>query len=296
MRRGPVQAAALRVAAARRRSLVLCYHRVAETTDPGSATPTHTTDDLRGQIDALRDIGPIVGLDELLSGEAEPPAFVLTFDDDYESHATVVLPVLQAAGVTATFFVSGRALHGRGPYWWQRLDHLAGTSGLDELRRDLGITSTTPREIAREIEGTAKAEAIGANDKAGSSELSADAIRALVDAGMTIGFHTVDHSVLPSLDDRSLVDALVLGRQQLQDLLDGERLHYFSYPHGRAGPREVAAVREAGYTAALTTSWSPYAPGVDRWQIGRWDPPPSSLEGFAGRVALRLNAPISGVA
>ena len=89
---------ALKLAAVRNRGLILCYHHVSPEPRPDAATPTLSTSDLRSHVEVLAELGDIVTTDELLADQfRRRPAFVLTFDDDYESHVTEVLPVLAGA-------------------------------------------------------------------------------------------------------------------------------------------------------------------------------------------------------
>ena len=81
--------------------------------------------------------------------------------------------------------------------------------------------------------------------------LQPDAIAALGAAGMTIGFHTVEHDTLPDLDDPALEHAVSAGREDLATAA-GAAVRYFAYPHGKADTRSAAAVRRAGFNAAFT--------------------------------------------
>lgn len=77
-------------------------------------------------------------------------------------------------------------------------------------------------------------------------------LRALVDAGMTIGSHTRTHPDLVRLDDTRLEDELRGSRQDLEDLL-GRPVTLFAYPGGSLSARVVRAVRRAGYEAACSS-------------------------------------------
>lgn len=289
----PTQAALLRLAAARGRSLVLCYHRIARELNPEDATPTHSVAELRAHIEAVQRYGPVVSLDELIEGTAPTPSFVLTFDDDYASHTELALPILRQAGVTATFFLSGRALQGRGRYWWQVLDATVASLGATEVARRLGIAASSARDIAARIRETGDSGFLKSLDD-GEPELVPADIQALAATGMSIGFHTVDHQVLTALDRDGLSEALTFGRRDIEDVLGGHTIRHFSYPHGRAGAREAAAAQQAGYASASTTSWAPFSAKTSSWRVGRWDPPAMPIRTFAGRVGLRLNAPLDG--
>jgi peptidoglycan/xylan/chitin deacetylase (PgdA/CDA1 family) len=105
----PATASAL---ALRLRVPILMYHLIGGADDPralpGLVVPTAL---FRAQLDALRSAGwRSIGLDSLaaaLNGGPMPGprSFVITVDDGHEDGFTQALPVLQALGDTATFFV-----------------------------------------------------------------------------------------------------------------------------------------------------------------------------------------------
>src|SRR4051812_15046369 len=101
--------------------LVLVYHRVGADVRSGcEIIPSVPLDVFRVQLQTLGKIVDFVTLDELLrdepprrgAGSRRRPVVALTFDDDLRSHVEHALPVLQELGVPATFFLSGRSLHG----------------------------------------------------------------------------------------------------------------------------------------------------------------------------------------
>jgi peptidoglycan/xylan/chitin deacetylase (PgdA/CDA1 family) len=73
-------------------------------------------------------------------------------------------------------------------------------------------------------------------------------LRALQDAGMTIGSHTRSHQMLthPSV---LLTDEVEKSREDIQQHL-GTTPDFFAYPYGVSDARAIAAVRAAGYAAA----------------------------------------------
>src|SRR4030095_14026992 len=80
--------------------------------------------------------------------------------------------------------------------------------------------------------------------------LGRDAIAALAAGGMTIGFHTVDHDILPGLTGAALDDAVSRGREDLAAAA-GAAVHYFAYPHGKADTRSAGVARRARCQAPL---------------------------------------------
>lgn len=81
--------------------------------------------------------------------------------------------------------------------------------------------------------------------------LTTGQLAALVEAGVTIGSHSLNHEVLPALDDDRLHAAVVQSADRLEELC-GVQVRHFSYPYGRTGRREIELVR-VRYRTAVTT-------------------------------------------
>jgi peptidoglycan/xylan/chitin deacetylase (PgdA/CDA1 family) len=81
-----------------------------------------------------------------------------------------------------------------------------------------------------------------------------DQVRALGQAGMSIGSHTVNHQILAAVDPEVVRMELVESRRRLEQET-GQPCWLFAYPNGRDvdfTPQDEAAVRDAGYTCAFT--------------------------------------------
>ena len=88
--------------------------------------------------------------------------------------------------------------------------------------------------------------------------LSEEEIRALVSEGWEIGAHTMTHADLSALDYARCKSEIERSRDALEDIT-GQSIRTFAYPFGRYGPAAIAAARDAGFRAAVTTgsgSWS----------------------------------------
>lgn len=294
MRNGALRRAALRLAAARGRALALVYHRIrSEGPAPHEIVRAMPSSLVRQQIAALGELGDIVTLADL-ARDAERPGtrvrFALSFDDDDVGHTRVALPLLRSLQVSATFFLSGRVLHGLGPYWWVTLEHLIAERGLTEVCQTLGVAASSPVELAARCEGTSLVNRIVGMAQSQDVQPAAAEIRALIDGGMSIGFHTVRHLVLPTLSPEALGDELVRGRVELATAA-GRPVALLAYPHGRAATREARAAREAGYHAAFTGGGHPITVQTDRFLLDRWEPGALGIDDFVAAVALRLNRP-----
>lgn len=290
---------ALRSLAARRcHGLVLVYHHIgAPVPERARILPSITVATLRAHLEALAGIVRLVTVGELLrvtssgAASAGQPLVAVSFDDDLESHVTTALPELQRLGVPATFFLSGRALHDRGPYWFQRLEAWLAVDGLADVAGRLGVTAATPEALLLACEGNAalRAAVVEATGPLGTLPVLGRAgIEALVTSGMEVGFHTLDHPPLPDLDDPGLARALALGRDTLAGVA-GRPVHLLAYPHGRADRRCAAAARAAGYAAALTGRASPIRAGDDPFLLGRWEPGELTADDLVARLAVRLH-------
>jgi peptidoglycan/xylan/chitin deacetylase (PgdA/CDA1 family) len=82
--------------------------------------------------------------------------------------------------------------------------------------------------------------------------MTAEQLRACIEAGMRVGSHSKTHPNLPSLEDADLEHELVESKQALE-AMTGTAVDWFCYPYGANGPRERAAVRTAGYAGACAT-------------------------------------------
>jgi peptidoglycan/xylan/chitin deacetylase (PgdA/CDA1 family) len=116
-------------------------------------------------------------------------------------------------------------------------------------------------------------------------------LRELAAAGWELGAHTMTHPDLSTLDYESCRREIEDSRTELQRIA-GVRVETFAYPFGRYGPAALAAVRDTGMLAAVTTgsgSWQRYE--ITRAMIGAIDPFPVVLLKLTDRYEPLLNSP-----
>jgi peptidoglycan/xylan/chitin deacetylase (PgdA/CDA1 family) len=296
LRSAAVNRAVRALARLRGNDLVLVYHRVGPLA--GSVViPTVPQDVFRSQLQALGETVDLVALDALLAPsdgtrqEGRRPRVAITFDDDLPSHVEAALPILRELGAPATFFLSGRALHGLGGYWFQHLEGLLDAHGEHRVAAALGLPQARGAELVlaceanadvrrRATEAAADLPAPDVLDRAGMASLGA--------AGMTIGFHTVQHDILPALTGGALQQAVSYGRDVLGEAT-GAPIRYFAYPHGKTDARSAAAVRAAGFEAAFTGRAQPLRRNDDRYRLGRWEPGALGVDDLLVNLAVRLH-------
>jgi peptidoglycan/xylan/chitin deacetylase (PgdA/CDA1 family) len=216
-------------------------------------------------------------------GERFPVA--VTFDDDLRSHAQLALPILERAGLRATFFLCGASLEKPFEFWWERFQRandagLAGPSG-DARERFEALKRMSPAERDAELEGLAP----------GPPPLDAGMrtpdVRALAAAGMAIGFHTRRHDLLTALDDDELAEAMRDGREELAALA-GPELETIAYPHGAHDERVRAAARNAGFRLGFSAAGNPVRPDSDPLSVPRIVPTYRSTGHFALQLLQEL--------
>jgi peptidoglycan/xylan/chitin deacetylase (PgdA/CDA1 family) len=274
-----------------RAGLILLYHDVGDRDgDPErELVPPISRARFARQLAFLRRHYRVVELSDLQAaaaarrrGERFPVA--VTFDDDLGHHVTHALPELRAANVPATFFLCGSFLKEPRDYWWQRLQRAVdGGADVAPLVGSGTIhgQGLVMEALAPELRDDA-ADGLGqlAGPAPQSELLTADDARRLP----RVGFHTVRHDALTTLDDEQLAHALTDGRQGLAEVT-GYPIDTIAYPHGQFDSRVVKAVREQGFLIGVTSRQEAVTPDADPLALGRYVP---SVDASIGHFALGL--------
>jgi peptidoglycan/xylan/chitin deacetylase (PgdA/CDA1 family) len=276
-----------------RAGVAIVYHRVGgEGGDPAvEILPAVSSSAFAAQLRHLRRSYRVVPASELLEAVARRRRWQrfpisITFDDDLASHVRGALPALRQANLTATFFLGGAALQEPHSFWWEDLQRavdgrLVAPDGVPHVHEAevRAVLERSPRAILDlagaivRLEPRKKAEVAAAlreaaGPPAADSGLRAPDVRAIVDAGCTVGFHTLRHAALPSLSDSELEEALTEGRDALAAAA-GRRPELIAYPHGKADRRVADAAHAAGFALGFTTARGPVTPDTDPLLIPR---------------------------
>jgi peptidoglycan/xylan/chitin deacetylase (PgdA/CDA1 family) len=280
--------------------IILLYHRVVEReADPLGVCVSPAN--FAQQIEALCATRKVVPLAEVVGDAAPPHAAAVSFDDGYLDNLQHAAPVLTAAGIPATLFVStGHVAHGRG-FWWDEVERILRTAPADaepaltlELggqRRRFRLGGDEERRVARrhlhpwlqpmapeEIDSALAVLRAWAGDPAEGrpSEvdrpMTQDELRSFASLpGVSVGAHTRSHRSLRKAD-RETQDAEIAGsRDDLTEWLGAEPTG-FSYPFGIPGADfddgVVERVRAAGFSLAVTTA-DGVMRGADRFRLPR---------------------------
>ncbi|MCP5157222.1 MAG: polysaccharide deacetylase family protein [Ectothiorhodospiraceae bacterium] len=231
----------------------------------------------------------------------------ITFDDGYVDNLEVAAPILRSLGIPATVFVATDFLE-RGIMWNDRIieavrRHDAALLDLDDLglgRHDTTTMASRRRAVETLLAATkhrplSERDAIVASLEArcgtGPSRLMMvpAQVRELRRCGVSIGAHTIRHPILRAMAADEARTEIAGSKRQLEALLD-EEVALFAYPNGRPGddydPVHVEMVREAGYTAAVSTTPGVVSVSSARFELPRYTPWDHAPGRFATKLAV----------
>jgi peptidoglycan/xylan/chitin deacetylase (PgdA/CDA1 family) len=286
------------------------YHRVATPARDPYGLAVHP-DQFAAQVEELLRLGRVVPLEELAATRS-PSQVAITFDDGYVDNATVAAPLLSAAGLPATWFITTGRL-GQRRFWWDRLaDALLGPHAPDfvdvtvdgkdlwldlhtgEARRTaLRFLHRRLRPLPPEVLEDSVAEVIGRlccpqRDDGKDVTMTVAQLRRLADLPLQeVGAHTRTHLQLRDQDPTLQREEVQGSIEDLSTLL-GRPVRTFAYPFGSPGavgtlaPRLVA---EVGCRLAVSTTPGPVGRRSDRYSLPRLTVQNWSREEFAARLS-----------
>ncbi|QDL37525.1 polysaccharide deacetylase family protein [Rhodoferax sediminis] len=230
----------------------------------------------------------------LKAGTLPVRAACITFDDGYADNFEVAMPILQRHGLTATFFIATGFLNG-GRMWNDTIIETVrnGTSPLlDFSSLNLGrhpvttladkraaiaalIDQVKYQPLAQRISVTEQIARLAQVQLPQDLMMTSLQVKAMHQAGMQIGAHTVSHPILARLSEDQARQEISDSQIFLERLL-GERVGLFAYPNGKPGEdyslQAVEVVRSLGFDAAFSTQWGASRQGDDPLQIRRFTP------------------------
>lgn len=288
-------------------AVILRYHSVQP--DPQAVVDsigdgiTHSAALFSKQMDLIAHHYHPVSLEDILTalegGAALPArAVAITFDDGFRDNAEVAAPILNRAGVPATFYVTVGAVEVAQAPWYIRLRKAFYNSTVNQWTRpDSGETLTLTSQDRREaglvaacrycarLAGDAQHAAVVAVEEAlqvpafapdPSLMMSWQQIKKLHGQGHIVGSHTMTHPNMAYVTKNDLFSELSESRQRLEKKLQAP-VHHFSYPSPMLEPHwtaeTVLAAEEAGYRTATTCTSGNVRPGDNPLALQRmWVP------------------------
>ena len=280
------------------RAIILCYHRVADLSPDSHALCTPPAA-FRDHMMHLRDRCTPVALGDLVRaaavGAIPDRAVAVTFDDGYLDALRTASPILLEHGVPATFFVNSDRLDQEHERWWDILERVLLTEpdlpvylSLRVGAHDVRVPTASSGERAAALEalngaawtldaderrqlaaGVLAWSGAAAPPRVSHRVMTGDEIRALADRpGHAIGAHTVHHLALTCHDVATKRREIEDDRRALEQRL-GRPVDLLSYPYGELDAETIAAVRVAGFRAAVTVEAGVVAAGANRLLLPR---------------------------
>lgn len=264
------------------------------------------------QLDLLVHVGltPVTVAEGLafLAAGAPGHRVAMSFDDGYADNVTRALPLLEERGARATFYLTAGWIERRAPAWWDVLAHALESTrvprarvALDDAPLDLELDSEAGRrralgallprfsvataERARRLDALRAALAV--EGEAPCELADWKTARRLVDAGMEVGAHTLEHPLLTRLARPEQEREIAGSIEQIEQRL-GTRPVGLAYPGGDHDGTTIAAARAAGLDYAVTTRAGDNGAGTPRFELRRRGLSEGACLGPAGRFSRRL--------
>ena len=303
-------------AGARARLSVLIFHRVLPEPDPLFPDEMHARrfDVLCGWLTSWFKVLPLdEAVARLKAGTLPARAVCITFDDGYADNHHVALPILRRHGLVATFFIATGFLDG-GRMWNDTVIEAIRACKMPELdlsSLSLGhhalhsvgerraaiaaiIDQIKYRPVGERITATEQVARLCQVEPPDDLMMTSREVKAMRQAGMQIGAHTVSHPILARLTPDKARQEIQASKDFLEQLL-GEPVRVFAYPNGKPGedytPQSVQVVRELGFDAAVCTSWGASGVVDDQFQIRRFTPWDRTRLRFGVRMLANLRSP-----
>jgi peptidoglycan/xylan/chitin deacetylase (PgdA/CDA1 family) len=328
MRFGPALRSVIRqVRPVEPKPLMLNYHRIAdEPVDPWglAVSPAHFAEQLQVLRRSRRPLPLTTFVSAFVAGTLPADAIAVTFDDGYADNLLAGKPLLAAADIPATVFLTTGCLDCREEFWWDELARLVllehGPQKLNIVVRgevlhfDFGRPSASGaspwptwllrrrrrrahraiwralRPLDSQERGLLMAEIrskLAGRHQSGSGRAMTTAeVRALVeDKLITIGAHTVTHPALTQIGPEARRREIAESKAACEALI-GKPIPGFAYPYGDVDDRVRYAVKEAGFVYACSNRSGPVTAVSDLLALPRL--PIGDWGGDAFERALRL--------
>jgi peptidoglycan/xylan/chitin deacetylase (PgdA/CDA1 family) len=286
------------------RVLILSYHRVTpdfgQSAKEGLPSLLVSTTSLRSQLEHVARRHEIVSLADARRILGEPAGarardvIAVTLDDGYADNHEHALPVLSAMRVPATSFVptayvgtdrrlphdrlfAALALLRRRGLPFQRAGIPVALQALLSLAAQPGPAATLDVLIRALPHDRLVALADALEARLGTSErelpdgtrlMTWEQVRDLAAAGIEIGGHSMNHAVLSNLPLEEARREIAGCREQIAERV-GRPPRFFAYPNGYYTAQIRAAVREAGFEAAVTIEDEENRRGIDPYGLKR---------------------------
>jgi peptidoglycan/xylan/chitin deacetylase (PgdA/CDA1 family) len=260
---------------------VLMYHRFSEQASPGCVQRA----EFARQVDYLARHFNVMRMDQVFDALATDPAgldnaVVITVDDGYLDFYEIAFPVLRAAGLPATLFLTTRFVDGDFWLWPDRIRYIleqsselqaldlpgfrfSGDLQLGKQERDMlwlriasYLLSIDEKDKLLWMNNFARQQGVRVPDNPTSEFRAVDwtQVREMTEANIEMGAHSRTHPSLGKIPQEQLAYE-ILGSVEDVEQQTGRRPLSFCYPNGQPGDyteQVKSQVRRAGCMGAVT--------------------------------------------
>ena len=246
--------------------------------------------------DALEELYATPSSRQVRTRDKRPP-LVITFDDGYLNDYTYAFKLARELQIPYTLFLIPDYVE-RGTYfWWLADDYLADHAQVEKVVVEEQVyhldRPTERKALAKVIDRRTRHVATVAERETFLAEIQPALETPLPDrqsAGMSddtlpanwqevlemdrsgwvsIGAHTMHHPLLTYLTDPEELRREVQECREVLEQRLGHPVRTFCYPAGKFGEQSVQAVKDAGYTWAVTTIDAVNTPDIDPFLLRR---------------------------
>jgi peptidoglycan/xylan/chitin deacetylase (PgdA/CDA1 family) len=290
---------------------IVTYHRVsngADSTNPKNIQYTEFTEQISWLKKHFTVLPLPLALKLSVKNSLPKNAVCITVDDGYKDSYDIIFKILQKESITASFFISTEGLE-YGSLWDERIHHaiFSASSSIESIElldvpylmrgeKDRINTRYKLTEIAKYMKLVDRNKLIEVLyqqcqvTNQSDSFLTAEQIKEMHTAGMTIGAHTHSHPILAQEDAACAYQQIKQSKEILEKII-AHPIKYFAYPNGKLGQdftlEHIEMVEEIGFNAALSTDWGSLSDmAQDRFKIKRFTPWDKTELMFSLRLAL----------
>lgn len=189
---------------------------------------------------------------------------VITVDDGWMSNEENVAAIANKYKIPVTIFVSTDAIE-NGGFWWPYMERAGKIKMINKSVESLKTLANKEREkMFQEVKGNIQLE---------RAAMTVAQVKKIAKLNfVTIGGHTVSHPILPMCENDESYRELKKSKELIEDWT-GEEVLYFAYPNGNYTEREIAYLKELGYTLAYNAKPIPLTPGAleKNYELPRFD-------------------------
>ena len=261
----------------RGRLAVFCYHQVLKARDRYRAGEP-TEEEFAQDIERIASYFNVLSFGEatrmLAANELPARAACITFDDGYANNHSLAAPILQAAGVPATFFVAGGAVD-TGIMWNDLVIEAISSAGGDLSTVSAHIADLKYRPTQERWDRAQQIYEEAVSGDLPRLMMTREMVRELSENGFEIGGHTINHPILKRLPVDEARDE-INGCSDWVRSVTGSTPTSFAYPNGKTGidfdERHLQIVADAGFDAAASTDWKLASAKSNLYSIPRVGP------------------------